>query len=469
VALVIGALAGVFESTILNVALNQLAAALKTDLPTIQWVAAGYMLAMAVVVPVTGWAQNRLGGRRLWLLGIVVFCAGSIGASLAWSAPFLIACRVVQGAATGVMLPVMQNLLVRAAGRAHLGRTMATVGLPIVLGPILGPLIGGAIVTWTTWRWCFWINIPLCFVGFCLAWRRIPRDEPSKGGPSLDVPGLALVAVGVAAVVYGLSQAGSHASFTQIEVALPGTIGLILIGAFTWRTLRRPRDPLVELRLFRIPSFTAACFVLAVSGFAMYSATLLMPLYYQQVRGSTAVLAGLAIAPQGIGNLLTRTRAGRLTDQIGARPVVIVGVLLTTLATVPFVFADAQTPMWWLMIVLVVRGAGLGALTIPTMSASYVDVPRDQVPSASIITRTVQMIGNSFGAAMAAVLLERAMRSMGVTTRTAAGTPDPALAGPFHSTFLWVSIFTVLTLVAASFLNSHPPTKPAETTPQPDH
>ena len=199
--MLIGVLAVVFDTTIVNIAINTLGRDLNVGVTTVQWVTTGYLLALGVAVPVTGWLLDRFGGKRIWMIALAVFLAGSIGSSLAGNASELIAWRVFQGLGGGLMLPVLTTLLVQAADGAILGRAIALISLPVVLGPILGPLIGGLIVEHLSWRWIFWVNVPFCVIGLLLAWFLMPA-LPGRRQARLDVAGLALISPGIAATVF---------------------------------------------------------------------------------------------------------------------------------------------------------------------------------------------------------------------------------------------------------------------------
>src|SRR5580693_1774866 len=196
--LIVGALAVVFDTTIVSVALHTLATQLHTSVSTIQWVTTGYLLALGIAVPLSTWGLRRFGGKRLWMAALVVFLIGSVGSSLAWNVDSLIAWRVVQGLGGGIMFPLLTTLIMQAAGGKALGRTITVVTLPALLGPVLGPVIGGAILTHLSWRFMFWVNVPFCVAGFILAARFLADDRPADGAPRprLDLPGLALLAPG---------------------------------------------------------------------------------------------------------------------------------------------------------------------------------------------------------------------------------------------------------------------------------
>jgi EmrB/QacA subfamily drug resistance transporter len=436
--LVVGGLAVIFDTTIVAVALRTLAVQLHTSIAVIQWVSTGYLLALGVTIPLVGWAQARFGGKRLWMFALLVFMVGSIASSLAWSAPSLIAFRVVQGIGGGLMLPLMSTLVMQAAGGKSLGRTMSVVSLPAVLGPILGPVLGGVILNWLDWRWMFWVNVPFCVIGFLLAWKMLPSDRPSSR-PRLDVLGLVLLSPGIVGIFYGLSNGSKSGGFTRGDVLVPTMIGAVLLIVFVVYAARAGERALVDVRLFAHRSVASASALLFLSGAALYGALLLLPLYFQDLRGADALGAGLLLIPQGVGTLFSRTIAGRLTDTIGARWVSAAGFAIVGISTIPFALAGADTNEWLLMAALLVRGFGLGAVTIPLMTAAFVGLDRPDIPHASIITRITQQLGGSFGVALLAVIFDGALSQ---TTGSRA-----SAAAAFDQAFWWAIGFTGLAVL----------------------
>jgi EmrB/QacA subfamily drug resistance transporter len=447
--LIVGALAVVFDTTIVAVALHTLAADLHASVATIQWVSTGYLLALGVTVPLVGWAQARFGGKRLWLFALAVFMIGSIACSLAWDAPSLIAFRVLQGVGGGLMLPLMQTLIVQAAGGRMLGRTMAMVSLPAVLGPILGPVVGGVILNSLDWRWLFWVNVPFCVVGFVLAWRMLSPDAPGPGPRQrLDVVGLFLLPPGLVGVLFGLSRVGRVGGFGRADVWMPVLIGAVLLAAFAVYSLRRSGHALVDVRLFARRSVASSSVLLFLSGASLFGAMLLLPLYWQEVRGADPLCAGLLLVPQGLGTLLSRSLAGRLTDLISAKVVALVGFAIVGVATIPFALSTPHTNQWFLMSALVLRGFGLGAVSIPVMTVAYVGLLGPDVPHASILTRIAQQLGGSFGVALLAVILEGAIRDLGGSLT--------ATASAFDQAFWWAIGFTVVAMLVSLALPGPP-------------
>src|SRR5689334_21540546 len=192
IAVLAGGITVILDSTIVSVALHELAADLHTGVGTIQWVSTAYLLALGVVIPTVGWLQGRLGAKRLWIAALALFLLGSVLCSLAWSAPSLIAFRVVQGLGGGAMIPLMTTMIMQTTPERDRGRMMSVVALPVAVGPILGPVIGGLILGIGDWRWLFLVNVPLCLIGLALAARLIPAGEPGRRG-RLDLVGLALL------------------------------------------------------------------------------------------------------------------------------------------------------------------------------------------------------------------------------------------------------------------------------------
>src|SRR3954469_4040134 len=194
--IVLGAIMSILDATIVNVAVPTLARRFGASVAAIQWVVTAYLLAFAAVIPLSGWLTRRFGATRVWIAALTLFMAGSVLAGLSWSLASLVFFRVVQGIGGGLIMPVGQAILARAAGPQRIGRVMSLVGVPMLIAPILGPLAGGAIVETASWRWIFLVNLPVGLAALVLAWRLLPREAP-EGGARLDVAGLALLSPGI--------------------------------------------------------------------------------------------------------------------------------------------------------------------------------------------------------------------------------------------------------------------------------
>ena len=440
----VGGMAVLFDTTIVAVALHTLASELHASVATIQWVSTGYLLALGVTIPIVGWAQRMLGGKRLWLIALALFLLGSVLSSLAWSAASLIAFRIVQGVGGGMLMPLMSTMVMQAAGGRNLGRVVSVISLPAVLGPIVGPVLGGLILQHLHWSWMFWVNVPFCIAGIVLAVMFLPPDGPVRRA-QLDIVGFVLLAPGLVGLLWGLSNTSKPGSFGRGDALGPLIAGLVLLAAFTAWALRRRGRALVDLLLLRHWPLASSSLLLFLSGITLYGAMLLMPLYFQELRGTSALGAGLLLIPQGLGTLASRSLAGRLSDTMGARPLAVIGFLVVLVGTVPFAFAGAHTNQWLLMAALFVRGAGLGIVTVPLMALGFRDLERHEMPDASIIIRIAQQVGGSFGTAVLAVVL----------TGAATATTPPTVA--FQRSFWWAIGFTAAGVLLSLALPGRPP------------
>jgi EmrB/QacA subfamily drug resistance transporter len=461
---VLGAVMSILDVTVVNVAINTLAREFDTDLATIQWVATGYTLALATVIPLTGWAADRFGTKRLYMGSIGLFMLGSAAAGLAWSAESIIAFRVLQGLGGGMIMPAGMTILTRKAGPARVGRVMAIVGVPMLLGPILGPILGGFLVDSVSWRWIFFINVPIGIVALICAARVLPRDEPSPG-ERFDALGLALLSPGLALLIYGLAQSGSHGGFGSAQVLVPILVGAVLLALFVLHALR-VHQPLLDLRLFKNRTFSAATATLTIFAVAVFGGLLLLPLYLQAVRGETALTSGLLLAPQGIGAMITMPIAGKLTDRMGPGKIVLPGMVLILISFLGLTQIDATTSYWLLGGELFLMGLGMGASMMPVFSGAMQTLRRASVARASTALNILQQVGTSFGTAAMAVLLSSALSSrlgggsgLGATAVSDAQRQQiaPAMADAFAATFWWAFGFMLLATAVALLL---PRTKP---------
>jgi EmrB/QacA subfamily drug resistance transporter len=451
--LLLGAIPSLLDTTIVNVAIDTIGRDLHVTVSAIQWVITGYLLSFGIVIPLSGWALARFGGRATWLFALVVFLAGSVLSGAAWNIGSLIGFRVLQGIGGGLLLPVLTTLLTQAAGGRQLGRLMATVSLPVAVVPVFGPVISGLIISNASWRWIFYVNVPFCVTAIILAWRGLPARSAEQarnqaaGAARLDVAGLVLLCPALAAVLYGLAQASTAAGFGQLRVIIPLAAGAVLLAAFAWHALSTAVVPLVDLRLLRHRGFTGASTLIFLAGLSIYGAMLLLPLYFQQDRGLSALAAGLMLVPQGVGSILPRTIVGRLTDKFGPRPVSIAGIVLAAVGTVPFALANAHTSEWLLGAALVVRGAGLGAATIALMAGAFQGLSTAELPHASSATRIMQQVGGAFGAAVLVLIL---------TSGAVHAAGPSGLSAAFDRTFWWSVVFTAVALVPALLLPGRP-------------
>ena len=454
--IVIGTIMAILDATIVNVAIPTLGRDFHTSVSTIQWVMTAYLLAFAAVIPLTGWASERFGARRVWIAALLLFMAGSALAGTAWSIAALIAFRVVQGLGGGLLMPVGQTILAQAAGPQRIGRVMSVVGVPMLLGPVFGPVIGGAIVGEVSWRWIFFVNLPVGVAAVLLAWRLLPEAAP-RLGRRLDLRGLALLPPGLAIFVYGMSEAGSGAGLGSARALLGISLGLVLVTLFALHGRRRGRSALIDVSLLARRAFAAAAATNLLVGIALFGALILLPLYFQTARGESALSTGLLLMPQGLGAAVAMPIAGRLTDEIGARVVIPAGIVLALAGTAAYTQVGPETSYVLLAAALFVIGVGLGSTIVPSMAVAYQAVPREAVGEATSTINVVQRIAGSVGTALLAVVLQRSMRasvgvdSVGEFARVGHTHAASALADAFGASF-WVAFGVVASALVPALL-----------------
>jgi EmrB/QacA subfamily drug resistance transporter len=425
---IIGSIMSILDTTIVNVALDTLSHELHATISQIQWVVTGYLLSLAAVIPVTGWASRRFGAKRVYLVALVLFTAGSALCGFATSSNELILFRVLQGFGGGMILPIGQLMMAEAAGPKRMGRVMSIVAVPAMLAPILGPTIGGLIIDHISWRWIFYVNVPIGAIAVIAALRVLPNVERGKTD-RLDFAGLGLMASGLVLVTYGLAEIGSTGSFTSPKVLIPCIAGIALVCAFIVHALRmRTGKPLLDLRLYKRPTFSSASFAMFCLGAALFGGMILLPLYWQGIRHESVVDTGLLTAPQGLGMALVMPLAGKLADRFGGGPLALFGVIVTTLTTVPFGLIGAHTSITYLAVMMLLRGAGIGFAFMPAMTAAFAALDRSELSDATPQLNVLQRVGGSIGTAVLAVVLQRGLtHAHGLS----------AQAGAYGTAFWW--------------------------------
>ena len=458
VVVVLGTAMTVFDLTAVNVAIPTLGRDFHASISTIQWVLTGYMLAFASVIPLTGWASERFGGKRVYLVSLVVFLSrlGAVRLRLVGRLADRLpgSCR---GSGAGMILPVGQAILAQAAGPQRIARVMSIVFVPGFLAPILGPVLGGGIVAATTWRWIFFLNLPVGAVAVAAAWRLLPEARPQLG-QRLDLRGLVLLTPGIALFLYGLSAAGNAGGFGSVRTIASAAAGSALVAVFVWHAHGRGQAALIDLSLFRRRAFAAAAAANVLLIGALTGSLLLLPLYYQLVRDQTPTHVGLLLAPQGLGAALAMPLAGRLTDTFGARRVVPAGIVAAALGMLAYTQVGADTSYAYLASALFLLGLGIGSTIMPSMAAAFQTVSHRETPKATSALNAIQRIAGAIGTTVLAIVLQRAVAADehglhgGIQAIAALPAAERARALPGLSAAFGTSFWVALALIAAAIL-----------------
>ncbi|MFW0789173.1 DHA2 family efflux MFS transporter permease subunit [Gordonia sp. CPCC 205333] len=469
---VLGAIMSILDVTVVSVAQNTFQTTFNTDAAGAAWTMTGYTLALASVIPLSSWAASRFGTKKVYLTSLVLFLAGSILCAFAWNIGSLVAFRVIQGLGGGLLMPIGMMILTKAAGPERIGSIMAVLGIPMLLGPIAGPILGGLLIEKASWHWVFLINVPVGIVALVYA-ALVLKDDDEKSRPKIDLVGLLMLSPGLALFLYGISSSTESGTFITPKVLIPAIVGAVLIGLFIWHALNSDK-PLLDLRLFKNKTLTVSVITMSIFMMAFFGASLLYPQYFIAVRGESTLAAGLLLAPQGIGAMLTMPIAGRMTDKIGPGKFVLGGIVLIFIGMGTFTMLGADTSYWLLCGALFVQGLGMGMTMMPIMSAALATLTNAQVPDGSTMMNVVQQTASSIGTAVIAVILASGLKGDMFGGAALLSNTDPdkydqivqagkapaqppldwfeSAAGHYGTAFIVAAVLVAVTLIPAFFL-----------------
>jgi EmrB/QacA subfamily drug resistance transporter len=396
----------ILDVTVVSVAQRTFIAEFGSTQAVVAWTMTGYTLALATVIPVTGWAADRFGTKRLFVGSVLAFVLGSLLCAVASTILQLIIFRVVQGIGGGMLMPLAFMILTREAGPGRLGRLMSILSIPMLLAPIAGPILGGWLIGTSSWRWIFLINLPIGLVTIVLAAIVFPSDHPARS-ETFDVIGGLLLSPGLATFLFAVSSIPGRGTVADRHVLIPASIGLTLVAAFVVHALRRTDHPLIDLRLFGNRVITQANVTMLVFAIAFFGAALLLPSYFQQVLHQTPMQAGVLMIPQGLGAMVTMRLTGPLVDRQGPGKIVLVGIALITAGLGTFAFGVARQAAYLptLLVGLAIMGLGLGCSMMPLSVASMQALAPHQIARGTTLISVSHQVGGSVGTALMSMIL----------------------------------------------------------------
>jgi EmrB/QacA subfamily drug resistance transporter len=436
------------DMSIVNVAIPTLAEEFETSTTTIEWVVTGYLLSLAIFIPFSGWLGDRFGTKRIFVLALGIFLAGSLLSGLAWNIESLIAFRVLQGVGGGMITPVGYAMLFRAFPPAERAAASAVLAIPITVAPAMGPLVGGYLVDYQDWRWIFFVNIPIGFIAMAAAitmLRETVQDRPGR----LDLPGLVLSATGLVSVVYALAQAGQN-GFDDRQVILFGVAGLALLAAFTIVELRT-REPMIDVRLLGDKLFAASNGVQLVLFGSQMGAFFLLPIFLQAQKGLRPFDVGLITFPTAIGVAVMAQPAARLYETVGPRRLMLLGFDGAMAMNFTLAFVDYGTSEWWIATNMFVRGLFFGLVVIPLTAVSFATIKPEDMGRASSIFNTSRQVASSLGVAILASALTNRLSHYDAVLGSPV-TREGALSS-FQDTFVFAGILGILGIVASMLID----------------
>jgi EmrB/QacA subfamily drug resistance transporter len=431
---VLGSFLAQLDATVVNVSLSSLAVTLHSSLSAIQWVTSGYLLALALMLPLSGWMVDRIGAKALYLWCFSAFTLSSALCGLAWSANSLIGFRILQGMSAGPLAPMAQMMMARAAGK-RMASVLGFAAMPILLAPLLGPVIAGAILQFASWRWLFLVNLPVGVLALVLAALLLPHDREEARPRDLDLVGLALLSPGLVLFLYG----SDHIRDRMGIVSLVGSI-LLLVAFFRWTTGKKDKA-LIDLRLFKGKVFSASAVTQFMSNGISFAGQMLIPIFLIRVGGRSPSATGLLLAPLGLGMMCGYPFVGTWVKWFGNRKVSAGGATLALAGTLPFIYmANHGLVIVLLGCALFVRGVGQSAVGVPSISAAYSSVKREDLPMATTTLNIVMRIGGPTLTTICATFL-------GWRLGSAPG--HEGMLGAFSAAFILLCTFHGLLIAAA--------------------
>ena len=410
-----GTLMGTIDASIVNVALPHIRGSVGATLEEITWITTGFVVANVIVMPLTGFLSRRFGQKRVYLTSLVVFIVGSALCGTAHSLTTLAVFRVLQGMGAGALQPTEQAILRRTFPPQEQGMAMAVFGMAVVLGPAVGPTLGGFIVDRYSWEWIFFINLPVGALGFLMVTTFVHEDEETlranhaqaaREKQNVDWAGIAMLAVGLAMVQYVLEEGTRDDWFESHTISACLAVGLISLVAFVIRELTA-ENPAVDLRLFKEKTFLSATLISSVQ-FAILMANLfLLPVFMQEMLGYSALDTGLALLPRAGIMFVVNPIVGKLYGRVSLRAIVANGVICVSLGSFAMASFTLQTSLGAIILATLVQGIGFSCLFIPLAAAALAHIPRHRLADATGLNSLFRQLGGSIGLAIFATLLTR--------------------------------------------------------------
>jgi EmrB/QacA subfamily drug resistance transporter len=455
VVFVVGVFMDILDTTVVNVALPALKDHFHVGTTTIEWVVTGYLLSLAIWIPASGWIGDRFGTKRTFLFALGMFTAASAMCGTAWNASSLIAFRILQGIGGGMLVPVGTAMLFRAYPPAERAKASSVLAVPTVLAPALGPVLGGLLVTHASWRWIFYLNLPLGAAGFAFGFFFLMEHRESAAG-RFDVPGFVLSGAGLALILFALAEAPKRGWGSSL-VVLTGGAGLALFAVLVFVELRQP-EPMLYLQLFRDRLFRQAnvCSLLAAG--SLFGLIFLLPLFLQDpgLRGLTAFRSGLTTFPQALGVMTMVRLVGRIYPRVGPRRLLMGGMLGTSLVSLAFVRVDVGTSLWWIRLLMYARGCSMAFAFIPLQAATFATVSPSDTGRASSLYNALRQMGAALGVASLATILTTRLHAniarLGDPARAGALALRNAKVTAFHEAMVASGLFTLIGIASAFFL-----------------
>ncbi|MFN3340290.1 MAG: MDR family MFS transporter [Dietzia sp.] len=449
--LVAAAFVVILNETIMSVAIPELMGEFAVTAATAQWLTTAFMLTMAVVIPFTGWMLMRLPLRTVFIIAMTTFTLGTLLASLAPVFPVLVAGRVVQAVGTAIMIPLLMTTVLNVVPADRRGRTMGVISIVIAVAPAIGPTVGGLVLDVLSWRWMFWCVLPIGVLAL-VAGATLIRNVTATRAIPLDILSGVLSAVGFAGLIFGLSSFGEAANDNAlVSPWVPVAVGVVALSVFVWRQLALKDYALLDVRAFTYRTFTVSLTLMLLSMMALFGTLILLPLYMQQVLGTTTLESGLALLPGGLLMGVLGWFVGRLFDRIGPRPLIIPGSVLAAAGLWGmYTFFSAESSLAIVVVWHMILSVGLALLFSPLLTSALGSLPPHLYSHGSALLNTLQQVAAAAGTALFITVM-----TLGIVAGAESGEGDVAAQmNGVHNALLVGAIISLITVVGAWFVRN---------------
>ena len=415
----------VLDTSVVNVSLPHIAGSLSASIDEATWTVTSYLVANAIILPMTGWLASTFGRKRLLMLSVVGFTGASFLCGLAPTLGSLIFFRIVQGATGGALQPLSQSVLLEAFPPNERGKAMGFWGLGVVVAPILGPVLGGWLTDNYSWRWVFYINIPVGVASLVMT-KMFIFDPPylRQESRGVDYWGIGMLAVGIGALQILLDKGQEEDWFESHFMVALAIIAAVTLVAFVIYELRTD-DPVVDLHVFKERSYAVGVFLMTVVGFVLYGSLVLLPIMLQTLLGYPSLQAGIAMAPRGVGAFFMMPITGLMTGRFDARKLLTAGLVIGGVTLIWLSWLNLQAGYWDIFWPQLIQGVGMSLLFVPLTTVSMDPIPRERMGNATSLFNLMRNIGGSIGIAVTGTMIARNSQSTTATLGVHVNPYDP--------------------------------------------
>jgi DHA2 family multidrug resistance protein len=411
ISVMLGTFMEVLDTTVVNVSLPHIAGNLGATVDEATWVLTSYLVANAIILPMTGWLANHFGRKRILMMSIGGFTVASVLCGMAPNLPALLLFRVLQGATGGGLQPLSQAIMLEAFPPEKRGRAMAFWGLGIVVAPMLGPVLGGWLTDSYTWRWLFYINLPVGILGLIMS-KTFVFDPVyiRRGRGGIDFWGIGLLAIGMGALQIMLDKGQEEDWFESHFIVVLAILAAVGLGVFIVNELLRAH-PIVNLRIFRVRTYATGVFLMTTLGFVLYGSLVLVPIFLQTLLGYSALDSGVAMLPRGLGSFLAMPVVGVLSAKVEPRKLLTGGLLVAAFSLWQLSWINLNAGYWDIFWPQFIQGISMAFIFVPLTTATHDPVPREQMGNATSIFNVMRNIGGSIGIASVTTIVARSTQS----------------------------------------------------------